>query len=160
MIKTKPWTSEERKEIAQLRKAGKSDSYIYGFMKTGNKRRGNAPPLRSKKMATKKKGKTKKSTKKTTAGRKKSGKSGRKAGGFKIGDTLTAVQDQDDKFYKQFPRYTAYELLCKKKTMKTSAFVDAVEKLPNVNSRNQALGILTKLIEKKCAVASGEKKAA
>lgn len=157
-----PWTPKEKKEIARLRKAGKDDSYIRGWMKKG-RRSNDIPPItqRSRPMATKKKSKTsKKKAAKTTASRKTKGKGGRKPGGFQVGETLTAVSGQDDHFYKQFPRYKAYQLLCKKKTMTTSAFVDQVEKLDGVKTRGQALGILTKLLDKGCAKASGNKKAA
>ena len=170
---TKPWSKAELQEIAQLRKKGKSDSEIRGWMKTGNNRKGQCPSLneRSRPMAT-----TKKTGKKTqaqrltagkkngkkTAGRKPAAKPGRKAGGFQCGENLVVVTGQDDKFYKKFPRYAAYQLLSKKgaKGMKTSAFVDAVEKLDGVKTRGQALGILTKLLKKGCATASGVKKAA
>ncbi len=108
-------------------------------------------------MATKKKGKT--SKKKTTPARKEPGKRGRTKGTF-LGDTVTAVTGLDDKFYKNFPRYAAYQLICKKKKMKTSAFVDAIEKLDGVNTRGQALGILTKLVDKECVTVSGVKKEA
>ena len=121
-------------------------------------------------MATKKVGK-KKSTKKVVkkaakkkvvkkAGRKAAAKPGRKPGGFQVGDTLTAVKGKDDEFYKKFPRYAAYQLICKKGKMDTAKFVDAVEKINGVKNRNQALGILTKLLEKGCVKASGKKKAA
>lgn len=156
-MEPKPWTQAEKKEIAQMRKAGKPDSEIIGWMKVGNNRKGICPPIRSKKMATKKKGKI--SKKKTTPARKATGQRGRAKGTF-LGDTITAVPGQDDKFYKNFPRYHAYQLLCKKKKMKTAAFVDAVEKLEGVETRPQALGILTKLIKKGCAETSGVKKAA
>jgi len=153
---TKPWTKSELTEIARLRKQGRDNSYIIGWMK---KCRGSnqVPPVtqRSGPMATKKKtGKktAKKSAKKTPA-KKAGGKPGRKAGEFKCGDMLTAVKGLDDKFYKKFPRYAAYQLLCKKGKMKTVAFVDAVEKLPGVKTRGQALGILTKLLDKNCATA-------
>jgi hypothetical protein len=99
-----------------------------------------------------KKAAKKKVVKKTPA-KKAKGKPGRKAGEFKCGDTLTAVQGLDDKFYKKFPRYAAYQLICKKKTMKTVAFVDAVEKMDGVKTRGQALGILTKLLDKNCVTA-------
>jgi len=157
----KQWTSKERKEIARLRKAGHTDQYISGWMKGGRKSN-QIPPVtqRSKKMVTKKKSKKKASKKKTTASRKAKGKAGRKPGGFQVGETLTVVTGQDDHFYKQFPRYKAYQLLCKKKKMATSAFVDQVEKLDGVNTRSQALGILTKLLDKGCAKASGTQKAA
>jgi len=172
-VEKKPWSKSELKEIAHLRKEGQSESYIYGFMKAGNNRRGIAPRLEESEMATKKVGKKKVSqkdrlkgskkkvakkgtTKKKAAGKKAAGKPGRKAGGFQVGDTLEAVQGMDDKFYKNFPRFKAYQLLCKKKKMKTSAFVDAVEKLEGVKSRGQALGILTKLLDKQCAKASGK----
>lgn len=161
----RPWTPAEKKEIAQLRKKGWSESRIFGWMKIGNKRKGHAPPLKEKKMATAKKGgkktaKKKAAKKKTTAARKPKQKAGRKSGGFQVGDKLTAVTGLDDKFYQKFPRYKAYQLICKKKSMATSAFVDAVEKLDGVKSRGQALGILTKLLEKGCVKASGAKKAA
>jgi hypothetical protein len=42
--------------------------------------------------------------------------------------------------------------------MKTADFVDTVEKLDGVKSRGQALGILTKLLSKKAAEASGANK--
>ena len=156
-MEVKPWTAKEKKEIAQLTKDGRSDSEIRGWMKTGNNRKGICPPIRSKKMVTKKKGK-KKAAKKTPA-RKPAGKRGRAKGTF-LGTTVTAITGKDDEFYKNFPRYEAYQLLCKKKSMKTSAFVDAVEKFKKVTSRGQALGILTKLVDKGCAKTSGEKKAA
>ncbi len=116
-------------------------------------------------MATRKKGKTSKkkaSKKKTTAARKPAGKRGRKAGGFQCGEKLVAVKGMADKFYKNFPRYRAYQLLCKAgaKGMATAAFVDQVEKIDGVKTRGQALGILTKLLDKECAKASGTKKAA
>lgn len=154
----KPWTTEERKEIARLRKAGHDNSYISGQMKVT--RRSNAiPPVtqRSKPMATKKVGKKKASKKKV---RKPAAKTGRKKGGFQIGDKLTAVKGLDDNFYKNFPRYAAYELICKKGSMATADFVAAVEKLKGVKSRAQALGILTKLVDKGCVKATGTKKAA
>ena len=110
-------------------------------------------------MATKKVVK-KKAAKKTAPGRKAAKKPGRKSGGFQVGELLTAVKGKDDLFYKKFPRYAAYQLLCKKGKMKTSDFVDAVEKLEGVKSRAQALGILTKLLEKDCAKASGKTKTA
>lgn len=165
---TLPWTTKEKREIAQLRKKGWSESRIRGWMKTGNNRRGIAPPLKERIMATKKAGKktttkkaTDKNTKKATKpGRKEAAKPGRKAGDFLVGETLTAVPGKDDLFYKKFPRYKAYELLCKKGPMKTVKFIDAVEKLEGVKSRNQALGILTKLLKKECAKATGQKKAA
>jgi len=159
MSEIKPWTKNEKAEIARLRKAGRDDSYIRGQMK-GVRRSNDIPPVtqRSKPMATKKKGKT--SKKKTTAARKPKAKPGRKAGGFQVGEKLTAVKGMDDKFYKQFPRYAAYQMLCKKKSMATSDFVAAVEKLDGVKTRGQALGILTKLLNKGCAKASGAKKAA
>ncbi len=158
-MEVKPWTKAERKEIAQLTKAGKSDSEIRGWMKTGNNRKGICPPIRSKKMATKKGSKKKKAASKKTPARKPAGKRGRAKGTF-LGTTVTAVPGKDDSFYKNFPRYEAYQLLCKKKSMKTSAFVDAVEKFKKVTSRAQALGILTKLVDKGCTKTSGEKKAA
>jgi len=156
-----PYTKSEQKEIARLRKLGRDDSYINGWMK---KCRGtnNVPSVkpRSKPMATRKKtGKkapAKKAAKKTP-GKKPAAKPGRKAGEFKIGDTLTAVTGQDEKFYQKFPRYKAYQLLCKKGTMKTKAFIDAVEKMEGVKTRGQALGILTKLLKKGCAKASNSK---
>jgi len=161
IVKPKPWTAKEKKEIARLRKKGHDDGYIHGYMKVGNNRKGICPPIRSKKMATKKTTSKKKGSKKkkTTAGKKPAGTRGRTKGTF-LGDTITAVAGKDEKFYKQFPRYAAYQLLCKKKVMKTSTFVDNVERLPDVKNRAQALGILTKLVEKGCAVTSGEKKAA
>lgn len=109
-----------------------------------------------------KKSAAKASKKKVTkkAGRKPAAKPGRKPGGFQVGDTLTAVKGKDDEFYKKFPRYAAYQLICKKGKMDTAKFVDAVEKFPDVKNRAQALGILTKLLEKGCAKASGKKKAA
>ena len=151
-----PYTKSEQTEIARLRKDGRDDSYITGWMK---KCRGSnqVPSItqRSGPMATRKKTGTKKKAgaKKKTPARKAGAKPGRKAGEFKCGDTLTAVQGLDDKFYKKFPRYAAYQLLCKKKSMKTVAFVDAVEKISGVKTRGQALGILTKLLDKKCATA-------
>jgi len=159
-VPIKPWTKEESKEIARLRKAGYDDSYIRGSMKI-SRCSNNLPPVaqRSRPMATKKKGKKKVASKKVTkktASRKKASKPGRKTGGFQCGEKLTAVKGQDDKFYKKFPRYAAYQMLCKKGSMKTSAFVDAVEKLEGVKSRGQALGILTKLLDKGCAKASGK----
>ena len=160
----KQWTTEERKEIARLRKAGHDNSYISGQMKVT--RRSNAiPPVtqRSKPMATKKVGKKKASKKKAvkkTPARKPAGKQGRQKGGFQIGDKLTAVKGLDDNFYKNFPRYAAYELICNKGSMKTTDFVAAVEKLKGVKSRAQALGILTKLVDKGCVKATGAKKAA
>ena len=168
----RPWSSEEKKEIAQLRKTGHDESYIFGWMKMGHKRRGVAPPLKEKKeMATKKKAPAKKpaAKKKATAKKKapakkvtkKTGKKvGRKKGGFQCGEKITAVKNQDDMFYKQFPRYKAYQLICSKGSMATTAFVDAVEKLEGVKSRGQALGILQKLIDKDCIKASGKAKAA
>jgi hypothetical protein len=166
----RPWTAEEKKVIAQLRKAGKDDSYITGWMKKGRKTN-QIPPVaqRSRPMATKKVGKKKvvkkkaagkKKAVKKVAGRKPAKKAGRKTGGFQCGDKLTAVKGKDDEFYKKFPRYAAYQLLCKKGSMPTSNFVAAVEKLDGVKSRNQALGILTKLLDKGCAKASGKTKAA
>ena len=154
----KSWTKTEIKEIARLRKAGKDDSYIVGWMKKGRKSN-STPPVtqRSKSMTTKKVGKKKA---KTIAGKKPAAKPGRKAGGFQCGEKLTVVKGQEDKFYKKFPRYAAYQLLLKKGSMKTSAFVDAVEKLSDVETRGQALGILTKLLKKGCATASGAKQAA
>jgi len=151
---TKPWTKSEKKEIAQLRSEGKSDSEIRGWMKTGNGRKGYCPPLneRSGPMATKNKAKKKASK----AGKKPAAKPGRKTGGFQCGEKLTAVKGKDDSFYKKFPRYAAYQLICKKGSMKTSAFVDAVEKLSGVKTRGQALGILTKLLDKGCVKASGK----
>jgi len=155
-MKVKPYTKKELNEIAHLRdKKGWSDSQIYGWMKVGNNRRGSAPPIRSTKMATKKAGKKKvvKKVVKKTPAKKAAAKPGRKAGEFKIGETITAIPGMEDKFYKKFPRYKAYQLLLKKKSMKTSAFVDAIEKLEGVKTRGQALGILTKLINKDCAKA-------
>ncbi len=170
-VAAKPWTAAETKEIAQLRKKGWEDSRIRGWMKAGNNRKGQCPPLDEKEstMATKKKAKAskkkapakKKVSKKKVAkkapakkaGRKAAKKAGRKAGEFKVGATLTAVKGLDDTFYKKFPRYKAYQLLCKKSPMKTEAFVNAVEKLDGVKSRGQALGILTKLLTKGCAKA-------
>jgi len=174
---TKPWSKPELEEIAQLRKIGWENSRITGWMKTASHRKGHCPalPKEGGKMATKKAGKkaaskkvSKKASKKAAskkvskkaAGKKAAGKAGRKTGGFQCGDTLTAVQGMEDSFYKQFPRFKAYQLICKKKKMKTTAFVDAVEKLEGVKSRGQALGILTKLLDKGCVTASGEKKAA
>lgn len=162
----RPWTAEEKKEIAQLRKKGWDESRIRGWMKTGNNRKGICPPLKERKMATAKKGSkkaTKKSKKKTatkTAGRKPAAKAGRKTGGFQCGEKLTAVTGHDDSFYQKFPRYAAYQLICKKKTMATASFVDAVEKLSGVKTRGQALGILTKLLDKGCVKASGAVKKA
>lgn len=166
----KPWTVAEKTEIAQLRKKGWDDSRIRGWMKTSNHRKGQCPPLDQKEnaMATRKKASKKKVAKKKVskkkvskkkvakkvAGRKAAKKPGRKAGEFKVGETLTAVQGLDDTFYKKFPRYKAYQLLCKKKKMKTADFIDEVEKLDGVNSRGQALGILTKLLKKDCAKAA------
>jgi len=157
----KQWTKKEKKEIAHMRKAGHTDQYIAGWMKGGRKSN-EIPPVtqRSKPMATKKTAKKKASKKKTTASRKTKGKGGRKPGGFQVGETLTAISGQDDHFYKQFPRYAAYQLLCKSKKMATATFVDQVEKIKGVKNRGQALGILTKLLDKGCAKASGEKKAA
>ncbi len=156
---TKPWTNSERKEIARLRKLGRDDSYITGWMKKC-RRSNNVPSVRSKPMATRKvgtkKAPAKKAAAKKTPARKKGAKPGRAKGAFKIGSKLTAVKGQDDQFYKNFPRYRAYQLLCKKGSMATSAFIDAVEKLDGVKSRGQALGILTKLIDKGCAKASGK----
>ena len=150
----KAWTEEELKEIAQLRNSGKSDSEIRGWMKVGNNRKGICPqlPEGNEPMATKKKGKkkvtkkkvtkkkvakkaTKKKTtkKKTTPSRKKAARPGRKKGGFIVD---------------RFPRGKAYALLLNKGSMSTDAFVDAVEKIEGVKSRAQALGILTKLIDK------------
>jgi len=171
----KPWTDEEQNEIAQMRKAGHPDSYISGQMKVS--RMSNViPPVsqRSKPMATKKKaGSKKKAKKKVTkkkvsekAGSKKKivrkpkGTAGRKKGGFQVGEKLTAVKGLDDSFYQKFPRYKAYQLICSKGSMATSAFVDAVEKLDGVKSRGQALGILTKLLDKECVKASGAVKKA
>jgi len=162
-MEVKPWTHKEKLEIAALRDKGWVESRIYGWMKLGNNRRGKAPPLKERKMATKKTTKKKAaSKKKTTAGKKPAAKPGRKAGGFQCGENLVAVKGMEDKFYQKFPRFAAYQLLLKKgvKGMKTSAFVDAVEKLADVKTRGQALGILTKLLKKGCATASGAKKAA
>jgi len=165
----RPWTPAEKEEIAHLRKEGRDESYILGWMKTGNKRRGMAPPLKERKMGTvkktgKKKAAKKKAVKKTTtkktSARKTKGTPGRKTGGFQVGEKLTAVTGMDDSFYQKFPRYKAYQLICKKKTMATAAFVDAVEKMDGVKSRGQALGILTKLLDKGCVKASGAKKTA
>ncbi len=156
-MEPEPWTAAEKKEIQKLTKAGKTDSEIRGWMKIGNNRKGTCPPIRSKKMATKKKTSKKKAAAKTP-GRKPAGKRGRTKGTF-LGTTVTAIKGQEKSFYKGFPRFEAYELLCKKGSMKTSAFVDAVEKFKKVTSRAQALGILTKLIDKGCAKTSGEKKA-
>ncbi len=164
----RPWTAAEKKEIAQLRKKGWDESRIRGWMKTGNNRKGICPPLKERKMATAKKGskkaakKSKKKTtaKKTTAGRKSKAKPGRKSGGFQCGEKLTAVTGHDDSFYQKFPRYAAYKMICKKKTLATAAFVDAVEKLDGVKTRGQALGILTKLLDKGCIKASGAVKKA
>jgi len=151
-VKTKPYTKDELKEIARLRKLNRDDSYIIGWMK---KCRGSnqVPPVRSKPMATKKVGK-KKVVKKKVAAKKPAAKPGRKTGEFKIGDTITAVVGMEDKFYKKFPRYHAYMILLKAKKMKTATFVDKIEKLEGVKTRGQALGILTKLINKGCAKAS------
>lgn len=167
MMPVKPWTKAELEEIARLRKEGKSDSEIRGWMKSGNNRGGYCPPLdkRSRPMATgkkagKKKGKKAAKTAKKKAGRKTGKKPGRKPGGFQVGETLTAVKGKDDSFYQKFPRYAAYKMLCKKGSMATSAFVDAVEKMKDVKSRAQALGILTKLLDKGCAKASGATKKA
>ena len=178
-----PWTQKELDEIARLRKAGHDESYIRGCMKV-SRHSNNIPPVaqRSKPMATKKKAGSKKkvskkkvskkaakktskkkvSKKKVTkkAGRKAGVKAGRKQGGFTVGEKLTAVKGKDDEFYKKFPRYKAYQLLCAKGSMATADFVNAVEKLDGVRSRQQALGILTKLLEKDCARASGAKKVA
>jgi len=150
----KPWSKSELKEIARLRKAGYDDSYIRGSMKI-SRGSNNLPPVtqRSGPMATKKKGKKKVASKKAK-------KPGRSKGGFQCGEKLTAVKGQDDQFYKKFPRYAAYQLICKKGSMATSAFVDAVEKLSGVKSRGQALGILTKLLDKGCVKASGKTKKA
>ncbi|MEE8323503.1 MAG: hypothetical protein V3R57_07770 [Candidatus Bathyarchaeia archaeon] len=155
----KPWTKEERKEIARLRKAGYDDSYIRGQMKI-SRCSNNLPSVtqRSGPMATRKK--TGKKAAKKTAGKKPAKKPGRKTGGFQCGEKLTAVKGQDDQFYKKFPRYAAYQMICKKGSMATSAFVDAVEKLDGVKSRGQALGILTKLLDKGCVKASGKTKKA
>ena len=109
-------------------------------------------------MATKKKGKKK--VIKKTPGKKPAAKPGRKTGGFQCGEKLTAVKGQDDQFYKKFPRYAAYQLICKKGSMATSDFVDTVEKLDGVKTRGQALGILTKLLDKDCVKASGKSKKA
>jgi len=149
----KPYSKDEKKEIARLRKDGRDDSYITGWMKKcrGTNQIPSVKP-RSEPMATKKK--TGKKAAKKTPGKKPAAKPGRKTGEFKIGNTLTAVKGLDDKFYQKFPRYKAYQLLCKKGTMKTAAFIDAVEKMDGVKSRGQALGILTKLIDKGCAKAS------
>ena len=165
-----PWTEKELEEIARLRNEGRNDSYIRGQMKIvrGDN---NVPTVIEKEspMGTKKaskKVKSKKATSKKATSkvvkkptRKKAKKSGgRQKGGFQVGENLTAVQGKDDSFYKQFPRYAAYQLICKKKQMKTADFVDAVEKLDGVKSRAQALGILTKLLEKECVKASGATK--
>jgi hypothetical protein len=162
--RVRPWTNSEKKEIARKRKQGWDESRIRGWMKLGNNRKGDCPPLKERQpMATKKAPKkkvTKKKVVKKAAGRKAAAKPGRKAGGFQCGDKLTAVPGLDDKFYKKFPRYAAYQLICKKKTMDTSKFVDAIEKMDNVNSRGQALGILTKLLNKGCVKASGKVKKA
>ena len=160
----KPWSKSELKEIARLRKAGYDDSYIRGSMKI-SRGSNNLPPVtqRSGPMATKKKGKKKVASKKVTKktpGKKPAKKPGRSKGGFQCGEKLTAVKGQDDQFYKKFPRYAAYQLICKKGSMATSAFVDAVEKLSGVKSRGQALGILTKLLDKGCVKASGKTKKA
>ena len=156
----KPWTETELKEIARLRKANHPTSYIIGQMKVV--RRSNViPPViqRSEPMATKKKAK-KKVTKKKVPARKQVKKPGRKKGTFTAGEKITAIKGQDDFFYQKFPRYKAYQLLCKKGSMATGDFVNAVEKLEGVKNRNQALGIMTKLLEKGCAKATGAKKAA
>lgn len=164
----KPWTEAELEEIAQMRKAGHDDSYIVGSMKVS--RRSNViPPVRKRShtVATKKKRVTKKASKKKVSkkkvskkvSRKKGTRPGRKKGAFKLGDKITAVKGQDEHFYKGFPRYAAYELLCKKGSMQTDKFVDEVEKLEGVKSRTQALGILTKLVDKGCAKMSGKKAA-
>ena len=151
-----PYTKSEREEILRLHKLGHDDSYIIGWMKK-SRSSNQVPPIiwSNGKMATKKKtGKkvAKKAAKKKVV-KKAKGTPGRKAGEFKCGDTLTAVPGLDDKFYQKFPRYAAYQMLCKKKTMKTVAFIDAVEKLEGVKTRGQALGILTKLLNKGCATA-------
>ena len=113
-------------------------------------------------MATKKKASKKKASAKKTPARKKAARPGRKKGSYKLGDTITAVKGQDEHFYKGFPRYEAYQLLCNAKngSMKTDTFLEKVEKLPKVKSRVQALGILTKLIDKGCAKMSGTSKPA
>lgn len=115
----------------------------------------------SKKKASKRKVSKKASKKKVSkkVSRKKGTRPGRKKGAFKLGDKITAVKGQDEHFYKGFPRYAAYELLCKKGSMPTDKFVDEVEKLEGVKSRTQALGILTKLVDKGCAKMSGKKAA-
>ena len=160
-VVNRPWDAEEKKEIAQLRKKGWDDSRIRGWMKTGNNRKGQCPPLddRSETMATAKKAPRKKAAKKKvvkkTPARKAKGKPGRKKGAFKLGENITAVKGLDDSFYQKFPRYKAYVLLCKKGKMKTDAFVTQVEKIDGVKNRAQALGILTKLVDKGCAKMSG-----
>jgi hypothetical protein len=156
MTNLSPWTKAEKKLIADFRKEGRDDSYICGSMKL-HRASNQIPQLPSKEMPMA----TKKKAVKKAAPRKESTKRpGRKKGDFKLGDTITAVKGLDDNFYKQFPRYKAYELLCKKGKMKTDTFISNVEKLEGVKNRNQALGILTKLVDKGCATMSGVPKKA
>lgn len=56
----------------------------------------------------------------------------------------------DEHFYEKFPRYHAYQLLIKarNRTMKVSTFLDKIEQLDGVKSRNQARGIVQKLVDK------------
>ena len=95
--------------------------------------------------------KTAKKVAKKKVVKKKAAAPGRAKGSFKIGDNITVVKGMEDTFYKKFPRYAAYMLLLKAGTMKTATFVDKIERLEGVHSRQQALGILTKLISKGCA---------
>lgn len=161
-----PWNEKELEEIARLRKAGHDDSYIRGQMKV--LRKSNNVPIvseRNEPMATKRKAKKKASKKKVTAKkkaaskkatRKKSGTPGRKKGTFLIGSKITAVKNMDEYFYKGYPRFKAYELLVKQGPMEIDTFVDKVEKIDGVKTRAQALGIMTKLVEKECARVSGK----
>ena len=65
--------------------------------------------------------------------------------------SIKGFPGQDEHFYKKFPRYAAYTILCSapKRTMKVKAFLDKLEKLDGVANRKQAMGIVQKLVDKK-----------
>ncbi len=64
---------------------------------------------------------------------------------------IKGYKGMDEFFYPSFPRFAAYELLCKapKQTMTVKNFLAKVRALKGVETPAQANGILQKLVDKK-----------
>lgn len=63
---------------------------------------------------------------------------------------IKATPGQEGHFYKGFPRGLAYAILCKARgrTMVVKTFLDKIQNLSAVKNRNQARGIVAKMVNK------------